>query len=109
MPYMDKYKEHYEPDMYPFYDFYFPEALQITASYAEYLDVGMDDRILNETDSEVMEAIDKLIISVNEKIDEIYRFASIEIKAKAKALDSVMGQNGYVSPEFRINNMEDRL
>ena len=53
-----------------------------------------------------MEALDKLIIGVNEKVDEIYKFASIEIKAKAKALDSVMGQNGYVSPEFKFNKTE---
>ena len=40
---------------------------------------------------------------MNDKIDEIYKFASIEIKAKAKALESMMSQDGYVDPKFKIN------
>ena len=39
---------------------------------------------------------------VNEKIDEIYKFASIEIKAKAKALESLMSQDGYVDPNYKF-------
>jgi hypothetical protein len=102
----EKYKDYYQPDLYEFYDFYIPEALQITVSFLEYLDAGIGENILLETEQEITEALDKLMIGVNEKIDEIYKFASIEIKAKAKALDSVMGQNGYVSPEYKFNNTE---
>lgn len=103
---IEKYKDDYQPDLYEFYDFYIPEALQITASFLEYLDAGIGEKILQETEQEIMEALDKLIIGVNEKVDEIYKFASIEIKAKAKALDSVMGQNGYISPKFKFNKTE---
>ncbi len=103
---VDRYKDDYQPDLYEFYDFYIPEALQITASFLEYPDTGISETILQETEQEIMEALDKLMIGITEKIDEVYKFASIEIKAKAKALDSVMGQNGYVSPRYKFNNTE---
>ena len=52
---------------------------------------------------EIVDAVKKLIIAVNDKIDEIYKFASIEIKAKAKALESLMSSEGYVDSGFKIN------
>ena len=92
----------YHADLDPFCDYYIPETLQLTASYLEYLSVGIDDQIVKETEKEIMEAGDKLLLAVNDKIDEIYRFASLEIKAKAKALESLMSQDGYVNPEYKI-------
>lgn len=100
---IDKFEDVYQPDMYSFYEYYIPEALQITETYLEYLDVGIGEAILQETEKEVLEAANKLLIAVNDKIDEIYKFASIEIKAKAKALESLMSQDGYVDPKFKIN------
>lgn len=100
---IDKFAEAYEPDMYQFYEYYIPEALQLTATYIEYLDVGIGEKILSETEREVLDAASKLLIAVNDKVDEIYKFASIEIKAKAKALESLMSQDGYVDPNFKIN------
>lgn len=100
---IDKFAEVYEPDMYQFYEYYIPEALQLTATYIEYLDVGIGEKILSETEREVLDAASKLLIAVNDKVDEIYKFASIEIKAKAKALESLMSQDGYVDPNFKIN------
>ena len=100
---IDKFEDVYQPDMYSFYEYYIPEALQITATYLEYLDVGIGEGILQETEKEVLEAANKLLIAVNDKIDEIYKFASIEIKAKAKALESLMSQDGYVDSKFKIN------
>lgn len=102
----DKFNGVYSADLSQFYEYYIPEALQLTSTYLEYLDVGIAEQIISETENEVMDAVEKLLIAVNEKIDEIYRFASIEIKAKAKALDSIMGQDGYVNPEYKINNTE---
>ncbi len=100
---LDKFDDVYQPDMYQFYEYYIPESLQLTSTYIEYLDVGIGEKILEETEKEVLDATGKLIIAVNDKIDEIYKFASIEIKAKAKALESVMSQDGYVDPNFKIN------
>ena len=85
-----------------FCDYYIPEALQLTATYLDYLDIGIDEDIVKETEEEVMDAVRTLLLAVNEKIDEIYQFATIEIKAKAKALEALMGQDGYVDSEYKI-------
>jgi hypothetical protein len=98
-----KFESVYHSDMTPFYEYYIPEALQLTATYLEYLDVGIGEQIIRENEREVLDAVDKLLIAINDKIDEIYKFASIEIKAKAKALESLMSQDGYVDPNFKIN------
>ena len=100
---IEKFEEMYQPDMYQFYEYYIPEALQLTATYIEYLDVGIGEKILQETEQEVLESTKKLLIAVNDMIDEIYKFASMEIKAKAKALESIMSQDGHVDPNFKIN------
>ena len=98
-----KFEGVYQPDMEQFYDYYIPEALQLTSSYLEYLEAGIGDEIISETEEEIIDAVSKLIIAVNDKIDEIYKFASIEIKAKAKALESLMSQDGYVDSKFKFN------
>lgn len=98
-----KFESVYQADMTQFYEYYIPEALQLTATYIEYLDVGVGEQILQETEREVLDAVKKLLIAVNDTIDEIYKFASMEIKAKAKALESLMSQGGHVDPNFKIN------
>lgn len=92
----------YEADLSQFYEYYIPEALELTSTYLEYLDLDIGEALINETEKEVMDAIEKLVLSVNEKIEEICKYAMIEIRAKAKALDSMMSQDGYVGSEFKI-------
>lgn len=98
-----KFKSVYQADLEAFYDYYIPEALQLTSAYLEYLGAGVGADIVSETEDEIMDVVKKLILAINDKIDEIYQFASIEIKAKAKALESLMSQDGYVDPEFKLN------
>lgn len=92
----------YEADLSQFYEYYIPEALELTSTYLEYLDLDIGEALINETEKEVMDAIEKLVLSVNEKIEEICKYAMIEIRAKAKAFDSMMSQDGYVGSEFKI-------
>ncbi len=92
----------YEADLSQFYEYYIPEALELTSTYLEYLDLDIGEELINETEREVMDAIEKLVLGVNEKIEEICKYAMIEIRAKAKALDSMMSQDGYVGSEFKI-------
>lgn len=99
---IDKYKDIYKPDIYVFCDYYIPEALNLTAVYLEYLDVGISDRILQENEDEVIASTKKLLIAINDKVDEIYKFASIEMKASAKALEAVMSQDGYIDDKYKI-------
>lgn len=100
---IDKFEKVYQPNMYQFYEYYIPETLQLTATFIEYLNVEIGEQILRETEQNVHEATKKLLIAVNDMIDEIYKFASIEIKAKAKALESIISQDGYVDSKFKIN------
>lgn len=99
---VNKYEDVYQPDMSQFYDYYIPEALELTATYVEYLNAGIGQEILEETEKEVLESLKTLLLAVNTTRDEIYKYATIEIKAKAKALDSIMSQNGFVNAEFKI-------
>ena len=79
-----KFEGVYQTDLDQFYDYYIPETLQLTSAYLEYLDAGIGEDIVNETEKEILDALKQLLIAVNDKVDEIYKFASIEIKAKAK-------------------------
>ena len=63
----------------------------------------MGKAIVDSAEKEVMAAGETLLLAINEKINEIYKFASIEIKAKAKALDAIMNQEGYVDSTYKIN------
>ena len=92
----------YQPDMSQFYDCYIPDALQMAASYLEYVDAEIDEAIIKETQKEAAAAMGRLIGAVNEEIEEIYRYAKIEIHAQARALESMMNQDGYVDPDFKI-------
>lgn len=98
----DRFHEVYRPDLHMFYKYYIPETLQLTASYCEYLDAGIGERILQETEKNVLDAGRKLLQALNEEIGEIYQFASIELGAKAKALESLMSRNGYVDPAHKL-------
>lgn len=99
---IEKYKDVYKTDIDQFCNYYIPETLQLTAAYIEYLDVDIDRNIVQDTEQEVLRALEKLLLAVNEKIDEVYSFASMDIKAKARVLDTMMSQDGYVDPEFKI-------
>ncbi|MDY3747840.1 MAG: hypothetical protein SOZ97_14110 [Lachnospiraceae bacterium] len=98
----EKFEAVYQADLEPFYEYYIPEALELTEVYLEYLDNGVGEDIVKDTEQEIVDAVKKLIQAVNEKTDEIYKFASIEIKAKAKALESLMSQNGFVDSDYKL-------
>lgn len=97
-----KFKDNYQPDMDLFYDFYIPEALTLTANYIDYYETGIQEKTLSDIEKNVIDACNKLLLAVNSKIDEICRFAAININASAKALDNIMGQNGYVDPAYKL-------
>lgn len=99
----EKYKDAYQTDLTQFYDYYIPEAVRITTTFLGYIDARVGKAIVDGAEKEVMAAGETLLLAINEKIDEIYKFASIEVKAKAKALDAIMNQDGYVDPTYKIN------
>lgn len=97
-----KYETVYNPDMFLFYEYYMPEALIITLKYIEYLDADISDNVIADTEYEVKQTCKQLIVTVNDIIDEIYKFGSMELKARARALGTVMGQDGHVPIDERL-------
>ena len=104
---VNKFDNVYHVDLDQFNDYFAPEALNVTANLVEYEMINPSEEILQEIRENVYQALKKLLLLVNEKIDEIYKFVTIEINAEAKALESLMSQDGYVDSEFRFNNVED--
>lgn len=99
----DKYKKIYEADISMFIENYIPEALSLSVGYIECVNAKICEETLISTQNEVVEALDTLLIGINDKIEEIYKFASMELKATAKALNANMNMDGYVDPKFKIN------
>ncbi len=92
----------YQVDMDLFDEYFAPEALRVTATYLDYEAVAPSESILAATRENVLQASKKLLLVVNEKIDEIYRFVTIETNAEAKALEAIASQYGYVESDFKI-------
>ncbi len=105
---LEKFQESCQLDLFLFYEYYIPEALRLAAAYIGYLEAGAGEKTLDETAAEVLDAAKRLLLAVNEKIDEIYQFAAMETKAEARALESMLSQAGYIDPEFKIKKQEDK-
>lgn len=99
---IEKYKDIYDPGAEQFMEYYIPEALRLTLTYLEYDAVKMSPKIIDKVKLDVMQALKTLMVGINDKIDEIFKFVSIEVKAQAKALDAMMVQDGYVELKFKI-------
>lgn len=99
---VNKFDDIYHADLDQFKDYFAPEALQLTATYLDYQVAGPSEKILQEIRENVLIATRKLLQVVNEKIDEIYKFVTIDANAEAKALEAIISQCGYVDPEYNI-------
>ena len=99
---VNRFDDIYHADLDQFEEYFAPEALKITAVYLDYQAVRPSEKILKETRDGVFLATQKLLQVVNEKIDEIYRFVTIDANAEAKALETLMSQDGHVDPAHRI-------
>ena len=97
-----KFEGIYTPDMSQFYDYYIPEALELASTYVEYASAEIDEEILVLTEKEVLSMAETLITGLNDKKNELYQYGSMELKARAKALESIMGQNGHVKEDDRL-------
>ncbi|WP_028243917.1 hypothetical protein [Pseudobutyrivibrio ruminis] len=99
---IEKHKDIYQVDIYQFEEYYAPETLRLTLKLIELEVINPSDDILSSIRENVLQATRKLIMLVNEKIDEIYKFVTIELNAEARALEAVMSQDGYVDNDLRI-------
>lgn len=99
---INKFDDVYHADIDLFTEYYAPEAFRITATLLEYEAVKPSEKIIEETRENVIQATRKLILVVDEKIDEIYKFVTIETNAEARALEAMMSQDGYVDSNLKI-------
>lgn len=99
-----KFEGIYHTDMSQFIEYYIPESLELVSTYLEYFEADVDPNILEETEEEVMSSSEELLVALRDKKNELYKFGSMELKARSKALESMMSQDGHVSPEYKINN-----
>lgn len=87
----------YKADVSKFHEIYIPEVLQTTATYLEYLNIGVDGDVQKETENEIVEICSNLLSAVNVKIDEIFKQVSLEIQSQAQGLSMKMKMDGYVT------------
>lgn len=99
---VDRYDHIYHADLNQLEEYFIPEALKVTAVYLDYQVVRPSEKILKVTRDNVFLATRKLLQVVNEKIDEIYRFVTIDANAEAKALETLMSQDGHVDLAYKI-------
>ena len=97
-----KFTDIYKTDMTEFYEYYIPETLELASAYLEYVNAKVDPAVISETEDELMQSSEKLLIALQDKKSELYKFGSMELKARAQALESLMSQDGHVNPEYRL-------
>ena len=98
-----KFEGIYKADMSQFYEYYIPETLELASTFIEYESADIDPDIINKTQKEVVSAAETLLTGLEDKKNELYEFGSMELKARAKALESLMGQDGHVPKDSRID------
>lgn len=99
---INKYDDVYHADIDQFDEYYAPETLRLAAHLLELERISPSDEIVAEVRENVIQATNKLIILVNEKIEEIYKFVTIESNAEARALEALMSQDGYIDSNLKI-------
>ena len=99
----DQYKDIYQPKMFQFYEFYFPEMIRITVSYTEYVEIEIRDKIKREVEESTISAIERVLNGVNDIIDNIYQYAAMDLKARSKALGSKMELDGHAYKGIKVD------
>lgn len=85
-----------------FKDCYIPDCLKLVSVYYEKIRIGMDDNSLEIITKKITESMSTLERAIIEKLQEIHRYNLIEASAEAVALTSIMEQDGYVDPIYKI-------
>ena len=80
---------------YKFKDYYIPEIINLTNSYIEYNKAEVSQNVIKPVYTKVMNALADVEAAAKQRINEIYQVATMGTKAKADALQRVLGQDGY--------------
>lgn len=80
---------------YKFKDYYIPEIINLTNSYIEYNKADVGDNVIRPVYTKVLNALADVEAAAKQRINEVYQVATMGTKAKADALQRVLGQDGY--------------
>lgn len=86
-----------------FKNYYLPEAIKLIFLYDEYEDEGISEQRLNDLYENIQISLTAVNNAINSKLEEIQLFETMEVKARAKALADIIGQDGFVDSAYKIN------
>ena len=78
-----------------FFTYYIPEVMRLIYSFNEYEKAGVSEERMNPVYDRVMKSIHKVSTAAVQRVDEIYKMATMDTMAKADALQKIIGQDGY--------------
>ena len=84
-------------EMIRFFSYYIPETLRVIVSFNSYQQSGIDDKVKDNVFGRVMSSVDTLKTAIDEKINDIYQYATMNTVAQAEALQKIMHQDGFLS------------
>ena len=82
-------------DSQRFFDYYFPEAIELILIYDEYRESGMEQNDIEEIYKKIQVLLHTINSAITNKLNEIYRYAAIDTKARMDALTEIIKQDGY--------------
>ena len=91
---LQMYPSHQE-QAHRFFTYYIPEVMRLIYSFNEYEKAGVSEERMNPVYDRVMKSIHKVSTAAVQRVDEIYKLATMDTMAKADALQKIIGQDGY--------------
>lgn len=85
-----------------FMDYYIPEVIKLVFDFQEYEKAGISEQKINPVHSKVKASIYKVTSAAIQGLDEIYKSATMNTVARAEALREILGQDGFVDPDHKI-------
>jgi len=85
----------HEEQAHRFFTYYIPEVMRLIYSFNEYEKAGVSEERMNPVYDRVMKSIHKVSTAAVQRVDEIYKMATMDTMAKADALQKIIGQDGY--------------
>ena len=82
-----------------FASYYIPETIGILMRFVQYANDKAPEDDLNIVYEKAKESLSALNEAIDEKIDNIYQYSTMETVAKADALNKILTQNGYKKDE----------
>lgn len=95
-------KEHPEkcPQMRKFMDYYLPTTVKLVESYADFDKAGIRGENIMSAKTEIEKTLDTINQAFAKLLDDMYQTAAFEAAADAKALKTILMQDGYMKSEF---------